>query len=297
MTAPCWDGPGRLVSLWDLMQNVRLGVLAGLFENLSDNIVHARRSSTAGERLVECGLLDAIKSNLRSAVAACARFGTMPQSLVYAERLVSIAEWVPKEGNTDEQPADLTVDFANKLDVLLERMRDELNSTTCFLVTVDRAKFFNNKQPFGEKVEQIFPKSIVDIEEASKCLGCARGTACVFHLMRVMEDGLRTVASVLGITYAPSWESYIKQIEVKLDLPWKKKSRLWRKQEPFFRDVLAHLHAVKVAWRNPTMHIVNHYTPEQAEDVFNAVRGFMRHLASALEVSKAKKGGLKLIGG
>jgi hypothetical protein len=54
--------------------------------------------------------------------------------------------------------------------------------------------------------------------------------------------------------------------------------------------VLAHLHAVKVAWRNPTMHIVNQYTPEQAEEVFNAVRGFMRHLASKLELTDPKKG-------
>jgi hypothetical protein len=30
------------------------------------------------------------------------------------------------------------------------------------------------------------------------------------------------------------------------------------------------------------MHIVRHYTPDMAEDVFNAVKGFMRHLATRL---------------
>jgi len=211
----------------------------------------------------------------------------MPNSLVYAARVLEIAENVPADWPDDPQErgqrVNKNIELASKIDTLLERMRDELNNTICFVVPADRARYFGSKEPFGEMVALVFPRSIVDVEEAAKCLGSGRATACVFHLMRVMEDGLKTIAAVLDIPYAPSWESYIKQIEAKLDQPWKQKSRAWRKQEPFFRDVLAHLHAVKVAWRNPTMHIVNQYTLEQAEDVFNAVRGFMRHLSSKLD--------------
>jgi hypothetical protein len=290
MAQPYWDGPGRLLSLLDIMKNLRLGFVAQLFENISDNLVHARRSAGESDRLCDYPHLGAIKGNLLGAKRVCALLGTMPQSLVYAERLLALANETPEaEDNPKVKKAELLQDFTNRLDVLLERMRDELDSTTCFIVPPERVKFFVATEPFGADVAQLFPRSIVEIEEASKCLGSARGTACVFHLMRTMEDGLKTVAAVLGIPYAPSWESYIKQIETKLDLPWKKKSRTWRKQEHFFRDVLAHLHAVKVAWRNPTMHIVNFYTPDQAEEVFNAVRGFMRHLASKLERPDAKK--------
>jgi hypothetical protein len=34
--------------------------------------------------------------------------------------------------------------------------------------------------------------------------------------------------------------------------------------------------------RNPTMHIINSYPPDIAEEVFTAVRAFMRHLATKL---------------
>jgi hypothetical protein len=267
------------------MKTLLLGELAQVFENIGDNAVHIRRGAKI--KLHGTPLWSAVQSNLGAAVTYCSQLGTMPQSLIYAERMLHLSETTfddKEDTETIERRSNYTIEFANKLDILLERMRDELNGTICFVVPVDRARYFTSTEPFGPEVAQLFPRSIIDTEEAAKCLGSSRATACVFHLMRVMEDGLKTVATVLDIPYAPSWESYIKQIETKLDLPWKSKSRTWRKEEPFFRDVLAHLHAVKVAWRNPTMHIVNHYTPEQAEDVFNAVRGFMRHLAGKLEV-------------
>jgi hypothetical protein len=41
--------------------------------------------------------------------------------------------------------------------------------------------------PVGEQVEIKFMSAIQDIEEAGKCLAMGRGTATVFHLMRVVE--------------------------------------------------------------------------------------------------------------
>src|SRR5271170_1621727 len=40
------------------------------------------------------------------------------------------------------------------------------------------------------------------------------------------------------------------------------------------------LDAVRVAWRNTTMHVENKYTQEEAENIFIAVKGFMKKLAS-----------------
>ena len=54
-------------------------------------------------------------------------------------------------------------------------------------------------------------------------LGAESWHGCVFHLMRVMEAGLKATAGSLGIPYAPSWESYLKQIGGKLEIEWKKK--------------------------------------------------------------------------
>ena len=166
---------------------------------------------------------------------------------------------------------------------IIGRLYDELEEVHLMALTAKEANYYAEWwEGWVEEVMEKFPSAITDIEEASKCLACNRGTATVFHLMRVMELGLQVTAKALGIPYAPSWESYLGQIKTKLDANWKEKSPEWKEEEPFFREVHSFLHAVKLAWRNPTMHIVKHYTPEMAEDVYNAVRGFMRHLATRL---------------
>jgi hypothetical protein len=163
----------------------------------------------------------------------------------------------------------------------------------CHLLYLDphEADRYEATQAFGSKVYESFPSAIDDIEEASKCLALGRGTATVFHLMRVMESGLRAVATKLEIPYSPSWESSLRHIKIELDKDWKQQSPTWRKDKAFYSEVNSHLSAVKLAWRNPTMHIVKHYTPESAEDIFNAVKGFMKHLTTKLSEPKSRKRG------
>ncbi|MFZ1980558.1 MAG: hypothetical protein WAU61_04570, partial [Smithella sp.] len=47
---------------------------------------------------------------------------------------------------------------------------------------------------FGDFVNAKFPSASFDIIEAGNCFATARYTACVFHLMRVLEIGLSTLA-------------------------------------------------------------------------------------------------------
>jgi hypothetical protein len=170
---------------------------------------------------------------------------------------------------------------------LQHRMEDELSSRFFLAVPFDKVKFYEQKEPlFGEEVFNQFPRIIVDIEEAGKCLALGRATACVFHLMRVMEDALKFVALKLDIPYAPSWESYIKHIDKKMSADYKDKTPEWKKDEPFFRDLLGDFQAIRWAWRNPTMHIVRQYAVEEAESIFQAVRGFMQRLAQKFTVSE-----------
>jgi hypothetical protein len=167
------------------------------------------------------------------------------------------------------------------LNSLSERIADEMALHLFLYVPPERAKFYEPGKPiFGTDIADKFPSAIFDIEEAGKCLALGRGTACVFHLMRVMEVCLRSLAKGLNIPYAPSWESYLRQIETNITEKHKKKSRAWKREEPFYRDSGGDLQMVKIAWRNPTMHIVRVYTPEEAEDVFRAVRTFMQRLAT-----------------
>jgi hypothetical protein len=173
-------------------------------------------------------------------------------------------------------------------DTIGAAIQAELETIVFLLISDENVHYFRDKQLFGSEVADNFPSAIRDIEEAGKCLALGRGTACVFHLMRTMELALKVLANPLGIPYAPSWEAYIRQIEKKLSEPHNKKPPEWKKEEPFYRELLGNFQTVKIAWRNPTMHIVRSYTPEEAEDVFRAVRAFMKRIATRFASAPAQ---------
>jgi hypothetical protein len=185
-----------------------------------------------------------------------------------------------------------TVKFKELGDIAADisrRINDELEGNLFLHIPFEKAKLYEPTKPlFGETVAKAFPSASDDVAEAGKCLATDRGTATVFHVMRVMEAGLKSLAKQLGIPYAPSWESYLRQISTRLELDWKDKSPEWKTDEGFYREAAAHLSAVKFAFRNPTMHIVKQYSPESAEEIFNSVGVFMRHLST--KISEEKQG-------
>jgi len=178
------------------------------------------------------------------------------------------------------------VELKVKLDELRSVIGDEMESVLFLHIRNEFAEFY--RKPYGfddEKVKssEAFPSIIADVEAAGNCLVVEQGTACVFHLMRIMEKGLMALAAPLGIPYAPSWESFLKQIDAKMSRKWDDKEPDWKKDEAFFKEAAAHLSAVRFAWRNPTMHIGPHHSAEEAKEIYAAVRTFMRHLATKVK--------------
>ncbi len=169
---------------------------------------------------------------------------------------------------------------------LQSRIQDELSHMELWLITKEDRRFIKT-DPFGPDIPNKFAQARDDIEEAGKCLAYGRGTACVFHLMRVMEVGLRALGASLNDPRLdpkrnPSWDSILKKCDEELLKPIKNRSAEWQQDDAFYSTAAAQLHAVKDAWRNPTMHVERKYTPEEAEEVWNAVRAFMRHLSKTL---------------
>jgi hypothetical protein len=165
---------------------------------------------------------------------------------------------------------------------------DELNGHVYYQVEPRLAQYYNDNMPFGELMFQNFPSANGDIRDAGRCIALGQGTAAVFHLMLVAELGLAVLARHLKIPYAPSWESYLKQIETKMTQKHTQKTPGWKKQEPFYRDVAGDLQMIKLAWRNPTMHIVRgrNYDIDQAEQIYAATRTLMQRLASRFSETK-----------
>ena len=176
----------------------------------------------------------------------------------------------------------------NDLGHLQHRVLDELRDHYYYPVTVPYALLYASEVPFGQRVYDQFPSARSDIVEAGKCLSLGQGTATVFHLMRAMEVMLRVLSRELGIGWAPSWESHIKQISTKMTEHYKKKSVTWKRKEPLFREICGDLNAVKMTWRNPTMHIVREYNLAEANSVYSAVRAFIQRMADANFKEKGK---------
>ena len=176
-------------------------------------------------------------------------------------------------------------EFKAMITELHNRIQDEMRLTCLLQIQKDKLEFYNGVDLFGSDVSSKFPSATFDIEEAGKCFALARNTACVMHLMRVIEIGLRAVATGLGIPQAellPTWQAVISKIEAQMRIASNKRDADWLKIEPFYREIPAHLFAIKNAWRNPSMHVQTSYDEERALDIYNAVRGFMRYLATEL---------------
>lgn len=167
------------------------------------------------------------------------------------------------------------------------RFKDELSAMFLFSLTPSEADRYSNPLKGWSEVADKFPSSNVDIEEAAKCLSLNRSTAGVFHLMRVMEIGLRVLGAALknpdlDPKTNPTWERILRKCDAELQKPRHERSPEWAADDLFFAEATANLRAVKDAWRNPTMHVEIVYDGERALDVWNSVRAFMRHLATKL---------------
>jgi hypothetical protein len=179
------------------------------------------------------------------------------------------------------------------MDQLQERMEDECSLRKFMaLSTQDAAYVFPDGPLFGAEVEQKYPSAAFEIDEAGKCFGLSRPTAAVFHLMRTMEVAINATGACLNIPppvkdAERNWGRILEKIKAELDRRNAPNQKLWATpaDRTFFAEAYASLDAVRVAWRNTTMHVENKYSPDEAEHIFGSVRGFMRKLASRCDES------------
>lgn len=155
----------------------------------------------------------------------------------------------------------------------------QLRENLFMAIPPDRASFYAEPQLFGEEVSRRFSRCQYDIEESGNCYAAGRGTACAFHLMRVMEVAVQEFGTALGIalTNEKNWQSILDEINKAIKLLPGKDSRAIA-----LSQAAGHLYNVKVAWRNPTMHPKITYTLEEAADLISNVKAFMNELVQVI---------------
>ncbi|MGA2786845.1 MAG: hypothetical protein ABSF60_04905 [Verrucomicrobiota bacterium] len=162
-------------------------------------------------------------------------------------------------------------------------------------ISGDKLQFFEQEELFGETVYENFKIAREDIKAAGNCLAADLHDAAVFHLLRVVEIGLRELAKNLGIKKISKtpldysgWEKVVGAINDKLEVKipksrGPKKSAALKLQS----ELLADLKAFEVL-RNEIMHGRSHHNEQEAIGLFNRVREFMQRLANAISSPKSK---------
>jgi hypothetical protein len=173
------------------------------------------------------------------------------------------------------------------VDELETRIVDSFDREAFFHLTRSEVALFDSHHPFGPAVSNAFPSSIIDVEEAAKCLALARPTACVLHLMRAMEFVLEAVAKSINVDYQfQGWEAIIKRMRSEMDKDYKSMAPQFAGRKEFLSSVLDRLMTVKDALRNPTMHARVHYDLDRADEVYRASRVFMQKVAEEIAESQ-----------
>jgi HEPN domain-containing protein len=167
---------------------------------------------------------------------------------------------------------------------LSNRLRDELENRRFLYIPDRNVERYESNSLFGDKVAKKFAKSTADIQEAGKCFAAGRYTACVFHLMRVMERGVQRLGKKLKVTIPveeKDWGKISTHINGALNrLP---NSTVQEKRvHTRYTKAAVYLDNVREAWRNPTMHPKETYTEEEADDCFRFVKQYMEYLAKIL---------------
>jgi hypothetical protein len=179
--------------------------------------------------------------------------------------------------------------MASMLRELRERIEDDLHSTVFVNLSVQESELYDNPEKEWRDVIVKFSKMRHDIEECSKCFALARYGAAVFHVMLIAEFGVIQVANLFSVAGdKPGWAA-LDRLQRINDKGWKDKTELEQKHSKFLENLLPLAFSMKESWRHKMDHVANKiewmdtdFSPEVANDIISATRGFMRRLATDL---------------
>lgn len=127
-----------------------------------------------------------------------------------------------------------------------------------------------------------FPSAKDDILAAIDLWALQHSTAAVFHLMRVLEHGIRALAKDVGKTFdVQNWQNILDEIECEIRNQAKALPRGAAKSErlQFLSTAAKEFHFFKDGWRNYVAHNRAVYDQHSAHSVMDHVRSFMNGLS------------------
>jgi hypothetical protein len=267
--------PNGLWSLWDML-NLLFGPLYHVLRNLKTQADIARlhhsnlQNDTSSENVAD--VLDALQK-LRK---YCDEI-SLKESVKRIDRIKGKITTSPvKNDFLYQQLADL-----------IEIVEDEGDQQLVFHIEPKKAIQFpeSSDTNLWRPSQDSFPSADADMYSATCCYLYDENTACVFHLMRVLEAGLRVLAKAVGLTFdKQNWHNIIEEIESAIE---RERNTLPKGPErdqrlTFLSAAAKEFFYFKDGWRNHVSHNRSSYDEHQALGAMEHVRAFMNHLSTKL---------------
>jgi hypothetical protein len=267
-------------SLWDMM-NFSLALFAKALEVLT---VEARRSSMQSPVIV---IPEAEKERI------------MSQMQFVAERCRQLAL-----SNTQDrllrcfsllQRTTTYGDLNRELITLYEAIEDDTKEEYFYhyprvkvMVLIEIAEWL--------PIFDAFPSARNEIDAGLDCYALGHPTACVFHMMRAAELGMRALARERQVTFPrqplewTNWQNILEVTEknAKMATTGMRSGPAKDAALAFYNGAIAHLHALKDMYRNSVMHMRRSYDDLEAQQAMVRVRDFMTGLSRKIG-EKTKK--------
>jgi hypothetical protein len=261
------ENPNRLVSWWDMTLHA-LKMLKGI-----ELMARMQTLSLLGRDAVPSPLFHEECARVYDDLAESLReLGLLRQS----ERTTSIAEFVRSHQKLPDE---------SSIQNLVLLIHHDLDAFVFEAVPQERTQFYESNHLFGDEVHDKFFSTAYDLREAGNCYALGRNTACVFHLMRVLEIGLKALAKQFNVpSDHANWGNVIDGIEKAVRELDKDPARPanWKDDREFYSQCASHFVFVKDGWRNYTDHARGKYDEQEALDQLVNVRSFMQKLATRL---------------
>jgi hypothetical protein len=274
--------PKKLISLWDMIRFFATEA-TNMLERLNNHLLDATekvRNKGISSKISQDDCLELLK-DLGEVKSFCKKY-ELEHSF---ERLAVFTHKFSRETLINKV-------IESELDGLIITLREELNNRYCAYIPKGKIKYFENEMLFGPQVNWAFPETAQDIKDAGNCIAADLNTAAVFHLMRVIEYGLRALAASLRVKVAfrqpideATWGQIIAQLESKIpDIKPHPKAKIKnhknKKNYEFYRNMLIECSHFKNHWRNDVMHTRAYYNQEQALGLLKRVKDFTNSIVS-----------------
>jgi hypothetical protein len=293
MTRPGWNSPARAMTLWDIMNKFETAGVALIVHKLALAVGRLRFEAIAGRGA------DQIPDGARNLMVEAVRF---TEEIVFKD----VRDVVEATDSVKHYLADPMANVSG-MSAVAQRYTDDilraLNDRKFLRVADSRTEMVDHDHLFGEEVHRAFPSAQWEIREAGNCLAADCNTAAVFHLMRVVEHGLRAFCIDVGMprivrefrkvtrsrVYMPveygTWDKILNQLNAAIRTKVNTFRRNADKQsaQEFYWPVHQEFEGFKDAFRNHVMHTRSRYSTETADAVFAHVKRFMMLLATRVK--------------